>query len=121
MASSAQTVMTNYFNAWRAKDFSALKALLAPNVDFLGPLGQEADAETYTRGIEGMSQVVTDIVVHRMFVQDAEVITWFDLHTSVAAAPLPVANWSQVHNGQIHRVRVAFDPRPLTASAPPPR
>jgi hypothetical protein len=41
-----------------------------------------------------------------------EVITWFELHTP-AGDRLPVANWAQVRDGRVKRVRVTFDPRPL--------
>jgi hypothetical protein len=38
------------------------------------------------------------------------VLTWYDMATTVAE-PVPVANWMQVSEGQITRIRVAFDPR----------
>ena len=41
-------------------------------------------------------------------------ITWFDLHTTVAP-PAPVANWSQIRDGKIVRVRATFDPRAIIA------
>ena len=40
------------------------------------------------------------------------VLTWFDLHTSVAD-PAPTANWSHVENGKITSINVTFDARPL--------
>ena len=56
-----------------------------------------------------MSEMVTDIVVHKRFVDGPDVLTWFDLHTTVAP-PAPTANWSHVENGKIETVRVAFGP-----------
>ncbi len=41
-----------------------------------------------------------------------EEVTWFVLRTG-AAGPLPVVNWSHVEDGQITRILVTFDPRPL--------
>lgn len=41
-----------------------------------------------------------------------DVITWFDLHTTVAP-PVPTANWSRVRADRIVAIRVAFDPRGL--------
>lgn len=117
MADVAEAVMSSYFRAWKAKDFATLRSLLADDVDFVGPLGASQDTDTYARGIEGMSAVITDVVVYKMFVDGPDVLTWFELHTSVAAAPLPTANWSRVQNGKIHRVlQVTFDPRPLTSA-----
>jgi hypothetical protein len=43
------------------------------------------------------------------------VITWFDLHTTVAE-PAPTANWMRVEDGLITEIRVAFDPRGILAA-----
>ena len=52
-------------------------------------------------------------VQRKMMAADGEhVITWFDLHTTVAP-PAPVANWSQIRDGKIVRIRATFDPRPI--------
>jgi limonene-1,2-epoxide hydrolase len=105
-------VMRAYFEAWRAKDFDALRAVLADDVTFLGPMGQADGADECREGIEHMSSMTTDIRVQRMLVDGPDVLTWFDLHTSVAP-PVPVANWSRVEGGRVRRIRAAFDPRPL--------
>jgi len=44
----------------------------------------------------------------------ADVLTWFDLHTS-EAPPCPTVNWSHVEHGKIKTIRATFDPRPLLA------
>jgi len=46
-----------------------------------------------------------------------DVITWFDLHTTVAP-PVPTENWSRVRARRIIAIRVAFDPRGLLDSLP---
>ena len=57
-----------------------------------------------------MSAIVTDIVLHKRFVEGPDVLSWFDLHTSIAP-PCPTANWSHVEGGRITAIRVTFDPR----------
>ena len=52
------------------------------------------------------------VEVVTMVADGPDVITWFEMHVP-RADPLPIANWAQVHDGKIHRVRVTFDPRPL--------
>lgn len=47
-----------------------------------------------------MSEIVTDIVVHKHLADQSDAISWFDLHTSVAP-PVPTANWSHVEGGKI--------------------
>ncbi len=115
MPTDAKTIAAAYFEAWKAKDFDTYRSLLADDVDFDGPMAHVHGADDCVEGIKGMSKIVTDIVVQKVFVDGADVLTWFDLHTS-AAKPLPTANWSHVEDGKITRIKVAFDPRPI---APP--
>ena len=106
-----------YFAAWKARDFRALRTLLADDVTFAGPLGQADGRDDCVRGIERMSEIMTGIVIQQICTDGRNVITWFDLHTNVAL-PCPVANWTQVgEDGKITRIRAAFDPRPILAGA----
>ena len=101
-----------YFRSWRDKDFATLRSLLADDATFRGPLGRADDAEACLQGLRRMAEIVTDIVVHKVFVEGDDVLTWFDLHTTVAP-PSPTANWSHVADGRIDRIRVTFDARPF--------
>ncbi|AIV36228.1 nuclear transport factor 2 family protein [Streptomyces sp. R1] len=109
-------VTAAYYAAWRAKDFDALRSLLADDVDFVGPYGYATSADEFREKIEIASEINTDIVVKKVFSDGPDVLTWFEMHTSVAA-PMPVATWSHVVDGKIVRQRVAFDPRPVTNPA----
>ncbi len=97
--------------------------------------GDNRDAAANTPGIRHIAFAVEDIdaVVAGLRARGAElvgeleryedsyrlcyvdVLTWFDLHTSVAP-PAPTANWSHVEDGRITTIQVTFDARPL---APP--
>ncbi|MEU2349439.1 nuclear transport factor 2 family protein [Modestobacter sp. NPDC049651] len=109
---SPAQVAERYFSCWLARDFDGLRALLADDVTFDGPLATLSDADSCVAGLRGMSQIVTDVVVHHRFVDGPDVLTWFDLHTSVAP-PVPTANWTHVADGRITAIRVAFDARAL--------
>jgi SnoaL-like domain len=113
-ATAVADVAATYLDAWRAGDFARLRSVLADDVTFDGPLGQARDAEECIAGLKRMSQIVTDIVVRKTFVDGPDVLTWFDLHTA-KTDPLPTVNWRHVENGKITWIRVTFDPRPLTA------
>jgi hypothetical protein len=104
-----------YFRAWSERDFDAFQSVLAEHATFAGPLGRAEGASELRAGIERMSEIVTDIDVRHVFADGPDVLTWFDLHTTVAP-PTPVANWSHVDAGRIDRVLVTFDPRRLTRS-----
>jgi ketosteroid isomerase-like protein len=107
-------IAENYFRSWRDGDFETLRSLFADEVTFRGPLGSADGAEECVAGMRGMHQMITDIVVDKIFVTGDDVLTWYDLHTK-EAPPMPTANWSHVENGRITEIRAVFDPRPLFA------
>ena len=106
----AAELASRYFTAWQTRDEQALAEILAEDVTFRGPLGTANGRTECIAGLIGMLGIVTAIKVQARVANDHDVITWFDLHTR-AAAPAPTANWSHVEDGQIARIRVAFDPR----------
>ena len=99
-----------HFAAWQARDKQALAEILAEDVTFQGSLGT---ANGRTECIAGMA-IVTGMEVQVRVADDTDVITWYDLHTTVAP-PVPTANWSHVEHGKITRIRAAFDPRDILA------
>ena len=109
---SAAKAAATYFDAWLAGDFGRLRSVLADDVDFAGPLGQVKGADDCLRGLQGLAQVMTGIDIRKVFTAGPDVLTWYDMATKVAD-PVPVANWMQVQDGKITRIRVAFDPRGL--------
>ena len=100
MTDEPAAVAEVYFDAWRRRDFDALRGILADDVEFSGPLAHLANAEDCVNGLQRMSALVTDVVVQKRFVDGPDVLTWFELHTS-AADPVPTANWSPVEAGKI--------------------
>jgi hypothetical protein len=111
----ATELASRYFTAWQARDEQALSEILAEDVTFRGPLGTANGRTECIAGLMGMLGIVTAIEVEARVADDHDVITWFDLHTT-AAAPAPTANWSHVEDGQINRIRVAFDPRGIVGA-----
>lgn len=114
MTTDAGQLAASYFDAWQARDEHALSEILAEDVTFHGPLGTATGRAQCVAGLLGMLGIVTDIEVHARVADGNDVITWFDLHTTVAP-PTSTANWSHVENGRIIRIRVAFDPREILA------
>jgi ketosteroid isomerase-like protein len=106
------TLAEIYFRAWGERDFETLRQVLAEDVTFAGPLGTAVGAADYIDSLERLSRVVTGIRIRKRLADGSDVITWFELHTTLGE-PCQVANWSRVSEGRISAVRVAFDPRPL--------
>jgi SnoaL-like domain len=105
-------VMTSYFDSWRSHEFDRLQSLLTDEVTFAGPFGQATGPVECRQGIEGLSKITTGIEIQQMCTDGEDVMTWFELHTSVAP-PTPVVNWSRVVDGRIVRIRATFDSRVL--------
>ncbi|MFF0740194.1 nuclear transport factor 2 family protein [Streptomyces sp. NPDC004111] len=114
MTTTPRELAETYFTAWEAGDFDALRGVLAENVDFVGTLGTASGVDEALAGLKGLGQVLEKIDVKVRVAEDRDVITWFDLHTSVAS-PTPTVNWMHVEDGKITRIRVTFDPRALLA------
>jgi hypothetical protein len=108
-------IVSSRFDAWRTHDPDALRAVLADEATFTGPLGHSANAGEYRDAIGRMLAITTDIVIQKMLGDGEEALTWSELHTSLAP-PTAVANWSRTQNGKIVRVRATFDPRPIIAA-----
>jgi ketosteroid isomerase-like protein len=109
-------VLATYFDSWREKDVDSLRSIPADDVTFAGPLGTAGNAAECVSGIERLSQITTAIDIRKVFVDGTDVLTWFELHTTIAP-PTPVANWSRVEDGKIVRIRVTFDPREMLKDA----
>ena len=116
MTKAATTVATTYFDAWRARDFARVRSVLADDVEFAGPLGQVKGRDDCVRGLQGMAQIMTGLEVRKVFRDGSDVLTWYDLATSVADT-VPVANWMHVEDGKITRIRAAFDARGIAAGS----
>ncbi len=109
-------IAATYFDAWREQDFARLRSVLADDVDFAGPMGQVKGGDDCLRGLEGLSRILTGIDVRKVFTAGPDVLTWYDMSTTVAG-PVPVANWMHVADGKINRIRVAFDPRGIVSGS----
>jgi ketosteroid isomerase-like protein len=112
----ARTTAATYFDAWKARDFTRLRSVLADDVDFAGPLARVKGADDCLQGLQGMAQIMTGLDVRKVFQDGADVLTWFDLSTSVAET-VPVANWMHVEDGKITQIQVVFDARDIAGGS----
>ncbi|MFD9608948.1 nuclear transport factor 2 family protein [Streptomyces sp. NPDC059083] len=111
---TARELAETYFAAWEAGDLDTLRGVLAEDVDFVGALGTASGVDEALAGLAGLGRVLEKIDVKVRVAEGEDVITWFDLCTSVAP-PTPTVNWMRVRDGKVVRIRVTFDPRALLA------
>jgi ketosteroid isomerase-like protein len=105
-------IATTYFDCWKRGDFDGLRAILADDVTFSGPMGTASGADDYATQLAGFARRLDDITVEKMLADDHDVLTWFNLHPK-GGDPVPVVNWCHVEDGRVQWVRVTFDPRTL--------
>lgn len=113
MTTSLKNIVDSYFNSWKAHDFDAIRSLLADDVTFIGVLGEAHGPDEYINGLRGLTQIITHIDIKHRWVDESDIITWYELHTTKASTPLVVVNWMHIENGMIKKAHVTFDPRPL--------
>lgn len=112
MAENAEAVARAYFRWWKQRDFARLAQVLADDVTYDGPLAGTTGAAACRQALEATADLMTDLVVDRVFADGPEVTTWFELHTT-AAPPVLVANRMHVRDGLITGIRAVYDPRAL--------
>jgi hypothetical protein len=64
-----------------------MRSVLADKLDLAGPSDRFDTADAYQQAIQGLSQMKTDIVIHKTFVDGPDVVTWYDLHPRIARLP----------------------------------
>jgi hypothetical protein len=116
VAHAARKAVDTYFAAWKINDFATMRSVLDDHLSFARPIDQFDNADDYRQSVQGLSQMKTDLVIQKTFVDGPDVLTWYDLHTRIAS-PAAVADWSHVEDGKITAVRVVFDARPFSPPA----
>lgn len=108
-------IVGEYMDAWRRNDFPTMRAQVADDLDFVGPIDRFDNADAHHAAIRALSQVKDDVVVQKVWADGPDVLVWYELHTKVAP-PASVAEWYTVDDvGKVSSIRVVFDARPFTA------
>jgi hypothetical protein len=110
LATDPSTLAATYATAWETHDWDTLRSILADDVTFRGPMGTADSADECIAGLQHMAATLDHIDVLLRLSDGHDVITWFDLHSTIAP-PTPTVNWTQVEGGKITAIRVTFDPR----------
>ena len=111
-AGDPRSLAIAYFEAWLAHDFGRLRALLADEATFRGPLGSADSGDECVAGLPGMTKIMTGLQITLMVVDGPDVMAWYDLLTG-NAPPAPTVNWMHVEDGKIAQIRATFDPRAI--------
>jgi ketosteroid isomerase-like protein len=109
-------VAKRFYQAVQKKDLAAARSFLSDDLVFVGLFETYHGPAEYLKALEGLLGITTRLEVKTVIAEGGEAAVFFELETMVpAAATTFVAEWMQIANGQIRRVRSAFDGRPFAA------
>jgi ketosteroid isomerase-like protein len=113
----ARTVATECLQAWTTGDLDRTRALLHPDVTFVGPLASTQGVDDYMTGIDRMTAIVSRAEQTQVVAEGDDVCIAYDLITNDPPATIPTVGWYRVQDGKVVSVRAYFDPRPLLEGA----
>ena len=110
-----QAVAEAYFEAWRDKDFSALRELLHDDVTFQGPFDSFDDAATLIAAITPLSGMVKTLEKQNVLTCGQDVCIIYDLVPVKDAPSVAMSEVYTVTGDKISAIRVIFDTAAFTA------
>jgi ketosteroid isomerase-like protein len=113
---NAGEVARAFITAVAGGDLATARALLAPDVRFVGPFDTFEGPEPYLAALQGLHSIVAGVEIRRVFTDGDEACVLYDLTTTAPAAAVSfVSEWMHVEGGRIAQVRAVFDARPFAA------
>jgi limonene-1,2-epoxide hydrolase len=113
---NAGEVVKRFYQAVQARDLGAARAFLGDDLEFIGLFETYHGPAEYLAALTGLLGVTVRLDVKTIIAEEDEAAIFFELETvAPAAAVTLVAEWHEVSDGRIRRVRSAFDGRPFAA------
>ena len=110
----ALEVANRYFDTWQNKDGEGLADLLSDDFSFIGPIDR-LDKAGMLAAVPMMGKAIEKFHVQHQFEDGDNVCCIYDLDMATPAGKMtiPMAEWLQVSNGRISRIKLFFDAREL--------
>jgi ketosteroid isomerase-like protein len=113
---SAGEVVRQFYQAAQKKDLAAARKFLSEDLVFVGLFETYRGPGEYLAALTGLLGITVRLDVLTLISEGDQAAIFFELETvAPAAATTLVAEWHQVRDGRIHRVKSAFDGRPFEA------
>ncbi|MCB9587891.1 MAG: nuclear transport factor 2 family protein [Polyangiaceae bacterium] len=98
-----------YIDACSRKDFGAVAALLAADLEFVGPGNRVTGAKPYLAILERLGSVWERSDVKHTFSDGDNVCVIYDFVTNTEAGAVPIVEWLTVNEQRIQCVKLFFD------------
>jgi hypothetical protein len=116
MATSSGEILKSFYDAVIKKDIAAARRYLGDDLVFVGLFETYHGPDEYTSALTGLLGITERLDVKTIIAEGDQAAIFFELKTRAPApATTLVAEWHQMKNGKIVRVRSAFDGRPFAA------
>ena len=110
--STAETIGTEYFNAWSSKDVSKATEFLTDDVEVFAPNGTFTGHDGYHEFMDffvGLVTHVDDFVIHG---DDQTATVWYNTHLQMVDS-LVAGELLTLRGDKIARINITFDQMPL--------
>lgn len=112
---SPVSVVEAFKDALRSGDSVTMRALLADDMHFSGPIDEFHRADDYLAALGQLAKIVKGTANVRVFSDGDDVAVIYDLLTNTPAGASPTAELYTVRGGKIAAIRAIFDARPFAA------
>jgi hypothetical protein len=112
MSTDRKTLTLEYLNAVGTHQPRKLEALLAPDLQFRGPVRTLGSAEEYIGALKRLGAIHVRNDVKRVFVDGDEVCVIYDFVTDTSAGAVPTIEWLRFDGDRIRSIDLYYDQLP---------
>lgn len=109
MENDLKALALRYLDAVGKKDYRAVEELLAPDLQFVGPVTSRSSARDYIGALVRLGAIHVRNEPTRVFVDENEVCVIYDFVTDTPAGALPVIEWLRFEGRRISSIRLYYD------------
>jgi hypothetical protein len=104
-----------YVEAVGHKQLDKVKALLAPDLEFIGPAMTLSSATELLTAFRRIGAILVRNEIRRIFVDGNEACVIYDFVTDTTLGTVPIVEWLRIEGGRICSVKVYYDRVPWVA------
>ncbi len=112
MSTDTKTLALAYLDAVAKQQYEKLEVLLAPDLQFRGPVTSRTSAQDYIGALKRLAAVHTGNQVKRVFADGDEVCVIYDFVTNTPAGALATIEWLKFDGGRIQSIDLYYDRLP---------
>jgi hypothetical protein len=112
-------IARDYVEAVGDKELAKIEALLAPDVEFIGPAMTLSSAAEVLTAFRRIGAILVKNEIRRVFVEGNEACVIYDFVTDTAIGTVPIVEWLRIEGGLIRSVKLYYDRVPWLAPPAP--